>query len=227
MTEKESALERRRRKNSEAADDRDLAQKARDAKRHEAQKAMMKKSIHKASTARAHKRPPPIVKRGTARASALEMLTSFLDTSVQILHEQLHAERVTKMTDEDGNPIYEPDHAARRRAAQLVIDKVAAAEGTYLPEGLDVVVDTENPLEMGRQVVELVLSSQLSVEAAQKIFTLLQAQAQLQGLNELDELRDLVAQLSGANAKTVNGVPGDDQNPVWMRLKQHAPTTKG
>lgn len=184
------------------------------------QAEMMKDSIHKASTARAHRRPPPLVRKGTARASALEMLSSFMDLSVTILHEQLYAEVKVGET-EDGTPIFAPDHKARRQAAQMVIDKVASAEGTYLPEGMDVVVDAENVVATGSKVVDLVLSGQLSVEAGVKVFGLLEKQAQLEGLKELDDLRAMIAQLSGEHAKTINGVPGSSQHPAWLRLNKN------
>ena len=193
------------------------------------QAELMTQSISKASTARAHSRPPPLVRKSAARTSALEMLASFLDTSVNILHEQLHAVKL----DKDGKPLkYEngeaiPDHGQRQSAARLVIEKVSGAEGTYLPAGLGVVVDADDVVATGGQVVELVLNGELSIDAGVKIFALLEKQAGLAGLAELAELRELVGSLTGANATIINGVPGADQNPVWMRLKASNVPLKG
>jgi hypothetical protein len=185
----------------------------------------MQKSIHKASTARQHKRPPPLVRKGTARASALEMLSSFMQMSVVILHEQLEATKSEAVTDEDGKTteIEVPDLPARRSAARYVMDKIAAAEGTYIPEGIDLEIDSETVLETGNKIIELVLQGSLSIEAGAKVFGLLQQQAQLHGLNELEELKAMVSRMNGDSSKVINGVPGGQQNPAWMRLQAGAP----
>lgn len=189
-----------------------------------AQRHEIKQSVYKASTARAHKRPPPLPRKGTAKASAVEMLSSFMELSVNILHEALYAEIVTETTNEDGTvtETRTPDLKTRRQAANYVIDKVAAAEGTYLPEGLGVDADID-VLETGRRMLDLVLNGQLSIEAGVKVFGLLEKQASLQGLNELDELRKMVEQLTGDGAKVINGVPGGDQHPAWLKLAQNKP----
>lgn len=187
--------------------------------------AELTKSVQKASTARQHRRPPPLARKGTPKMGALEMLSSFMDLSVTILHEALEAE-LPAGKDEQGQTIWEPDHKARRAAAYYVMDKVAGAEGTYIPDGVSLGLEPgSSAIDMGQRVVDLVVEGQMSIEAGQKVFGLLQAHAALQGLNELEELRELVKRLSGDMARTVNGaaVPGSDQNPVWMRLKAGAP----
>lgn len=187
--------------------------------------AELTKSIQKASTARQHRRPPPLARKGTPKMGALEMLSSFMDLSVSIIHDALHAERDAGK-DDQGETIWEPDHKTRRTAAYYVMDKVAAAEGTYIPDGVTLGLEPgSSAIDMGQRVVDLVIEGAMSIEAGQKVFGLLQAHAALQGLNELEELRELVKRLSGDQARVINGgaVPGSDQNPVWMRLKSNAP----
>ena len=179
-------------------------------------------SVNKAATARQHRRPPPLERKGTPKFGALQILSSFMDMSVTILHDQLNAVTVTKGA--DGAEVETPDLGARRAAARYVLDKITGAEGTYIPEGLDIVIDSDRVIDTGNQVLELVMNGHMSIEAGQKVFGLLHQQAALHGLTELDELREMVARLSGAAAKTVNGVPGSAQNPTWMKLAAGAPS---
>lgn len=184
-----------------------------------AQREAMTESVNKAATARQHKRPPPLVRKNTARASALEMLSSFMEISINILHESLHAVRYDAkgnvMKNDEGQEL--PDLKTRRTAANYIIEKVAGAEGTYLPEGMGIVVDDRDVMATADKVMELVMNGQLSIEAGQKLFGLLEKQAALYGLSELDELRKMVEQLSGAGARTIDG-ESVDNHPVWLRL---------
>jgi hypothetical protein len=224
----ESALERRRvRKIAEMQEAQRQRADELDAIARKRQEERIRASVHKASTAKAHKRPPPILRRpkSSKRATAVEMLSAFMGTSVELLHAELHAEMEVVTVGEDGNPVtvIKPDLKARRSAARYVIDKVAGAEGTYVPGGINLDLSNEDVISSGSRIIELVVNGQLAIEAAQKVFGLLQQQAQLNGLNELEELKAMVARMSGEAAQVINGIPGSDNNPTWMRLTAGAP----
>lgn len=157
-----------------------------------------KAAVSKAITARRHKRPSP--KDGpTVRAA--QLVEAYFGAAMQVIENHLRENNL--------------------QAALWLASKHIEIVGTRLAEPIELPRDA-TPIDAADAVIRQMMSGKITIETGNKLLQGIERHATIATSEKIDELRELVNDLMGDKARTIDGT-AQEKNPAWLKLMNAKP----